>query len=98
MLEHATRSHIQPNRHALEESRTARQPVNVGEMERWLSLIGGSALVLYSLRRSLGGLFMTLVGGALTYRGLTGHCHLYQAMGVSSAEEETHEESMIITP
>jgi uncharacterized membrane protein len=74
------------------------QPVNVGEIERWLSLIGGSVLVLYSLRRSLGGLFMTLVGGALTYRGLTGHCNLYQAMGVSSATDETPEESVIITP
>ncbi len=64
------------------------QAVNVGDLERWLSVLGGSALGLFGLsRRSLGGLALAAVGGSLVYRGLTGHCACYQALGISTAEE-----------
>lgn len=63
--------------------------VNVGEMERLLSVIGGGALVLYGLRRSLGHLALILGGSALVYRGLTGHCKVYQRLGVNTAETNT---------
>ena len=55
-------------------TRAARHPRNVSNLERGLSLIGGAALVLYGLRRSLGVLSLMLGGGALIYRGLTGYC------------------------
>jgi uncharacterized membrane protein len=55
----------------------AEAPVNVGDVERWLSLLGGGLLALYTLRRSLG----TVV---LLYRGLKGQCALYQALGIST--------------
>jgi uncharacterized membrane protein len=64
------------------------QEVNVGDLERWLSVLGGSALGLFGLsRRSLGGLALAAVGGSLVYRGVTGHCACYQALGISTAEE-----------
>src|SRR5690348_70331 len=60
---------------------------NVGETERWLSLLGGGALALIGLSRgSLGGLGLALLGGGLCYRGATGHCPGYSALGVSTAE------------
>jgi uncharacterized membrane protein len=60
---------------------------NVGETERWLSLAGGAVLGLYGLsRRSPGGLALAAVGGALVYRGATGHCGFYQALGRTTAE------------
>ena len=59
--------------------------LNVNEAERHLSLIGGSALVLCGLLRgSASGLVLAAVGGGLIYRGATGHCHVYEALDVSS--------------
>lgn len=64
------------------------QGVNVGEWERWGSLIGGGLVAWLGLRqRSLAGLGLALLGGNLIYRGLTGHCHLYGALGLSTAEK-----------
>jgi uncharacterized membrane protein len=60
--------------------------INVGDTERWLSLAGGTVLGLYGLsRRSPGGLALAAVGGALAYRGATGHCSVYQSLGVNTA-------------
>jgi uncharacterized membrane protein len=61
--------------------------VNVGDAERWASLIGGGLLAGFGLaRRSLGGLALAALGGGLMYRGLTGHCSLYHALGLNTAE------------
>jgi uncharacterized membrane protein len=61
---------------------------NVGEPERWISVVAGSALAAYGLKmRSLGGLVLSAVGGALVWRGATGHCMVYEAMGITSADE-----------
>ena len=57
--------------------------VNVGDGERWLSLLGGGLLALYTLRRSLGTVVLLGGAGALLYRGLKGQCALYQAMDVN---------------
>jgi len=63
--------------------------VNVGEAERRASVVGGGALLFYGLtRRSLGGLFLTLLGGGLIHRGITGHCYLYEAMGVNTSQAQ----------
>ncbi len=62
--------------------------VNVGDLERTLSAVGGGALALYGLSRgTVGGLCLAGLGGALLYRGLTGHCDVYCALGVSTADE-----------
>ena len=64
----------------------ASSTVNVGEVERWASAIGGGALALYGITRgSLGGIALALVGAALVQRGYSGHCNLYEAIGYSSA-------------
>ncbi|MGI8995695.1 MAG: SRPBCC family protein [Pyrinomonadaceae bacterium] len=63
--------------------------VNVGESERYISAIGGGALALYGLTRgSLAGVALALVGGGLLYRGVTGHCDVYEALGVRTASGE----------
>jgi uncharacterized membrane protein len=62
--------------------------VNVGDGERWLSLLGGGLLALYTLRRSLGTVVLLGGAGALLYRGLKGQCALYQAMGVSTTAHD----------
>jgi uncharacterized membrane protein len=71
----------------LERQETQASRINVGDIERWTSLIGGGALALLGLsRRSLGGLGLAALGGALAYRGATGHCPMYGALGFSTAE------------
>jgi len=89
MVETATRPIARPaSTHAPSEAPQARSQINVGDPERWLSLVGGGALALMGLsRRSLGGAALAAVGGSLIYRGMSGHCSLYQALGHSSAEE-----------
>ena len=62
--------------------------INVGGTERWASAIGGGALVTYGLlRRDLFGGLLALTGAGLLWRGSTGHCPTYSAIGVSTAEE-----------
>src|SRR5262245_24604448 len=82
---------------AIASSRTRRPPlrqaqrrpapaINVGDKERLMSFLGGTALGLFGLSRSsLGGLALAAVGGALAYRGMTGHCSVFQALDVSTA-------------
>lgn len=61
--------------------------VNVGETERLASAVGGAALAIYGLTRgSLGGVALALLGGGLVYRGTTGHCSTYQALGIDTAQ------------
>jgi uncharacterized membrane protein len=63
--------------------------VNVGEVERWASAIGGGALAIYGLTRgTYGGVALALLGASLVYRGTTGHCHAYEAMGVDTSKGE----------
>lgn len=62
------------------------KPVNVGSSERWVSAVGGGALALYGLKRGgLGGTALFLLGGAMVYRGATGHCHGYAALGMDTS-------------
>jgi len=70
--------------HSVTNALPADGSVNVGEGERWLSLLGGGLLALYLLRRSPGTVVLLAGAGALLYRGLQGQCALYQAMGVST--------------
>jgi uncharacterized membrane protein len=61
---------------------------NVGQQERNWSVIGGAALVAVSLvGRGLSRILGTLAGGALVYRGVTGHCHMYEALGINTSQD-----------
>jgi uncharacterized membrane protein len=68
-------------------SRPSSTTQNVGELERWLSVLGGGLLGTYGLSRvSLPGLALAGLGAAFVYRGVTGHCPCYAALGISTAE------------
>jgi uncharacterized membrane protein len=59
---------------------------NVGEVERWASIVGGGTLALYGLTRgTVAGVVLAALGGSLVYRGATAHCPLYEALGLNSA-------------
>lgn len=61
--------------------------VNVGQTERVLSAVAGGVLAAVGLsRRSLPGLALAGLGGALVARGTTGHCPAYTAAGFSTAD------------
>jgi len=70
------------------------EQVNVGEAERQASMIGGTVLAVCGLLRgSLSGLALAAIGGALVYRGYTGHCEVYHALGHTSVEEGKQRQS-----
>lgn len=61
--------------------------MNVGQTERLLSALGGGFLAFQGLQAlGKGGILLTLVGGALIYRGVTGHCPAYQWLAIDTAE------------
>src|SRR5438132_3416875 len=62
-------------------------PVNVGDYERLASAIAGGALALYGIsRRTLGGTALAAIGGCLVFRGVTGRCPLYAALGIDTGK------------
>jgi len=74
---------------ALDGVRAALQ-VNIPSPERIGSVAAGAGLALYGLsRRSLSGLLVALAGGALIRRGTTGHCAVYEKLGVNSRQLKT---------
>jgi uncharacterized membrane protein len=67
--------------------KTKMPDTNVSEAERWLSLVGGGSLVAYGLaRRNTAGFGLAALGGSLLWRGMTGHCPMYETLGVNTAE------------
>ncbi|MCX6967234.1 MAG: SRPBCC family protein [Verrucomicrobia bacterium] len=63
------------------------QRLNVGEAERYSSILGGLGLILAGFaRRGSSGVLLGALGAALLQRGVTGHCALYQSLGVSGAK------------
>jgi len=79
---HVNEGHLAGQPFRWHESHDAR--VNIGQLERWLSLLAGGALTAYAIKRRTGASgAAALAGSALLYRGATGHCHVYQAMGIN---------------
>lgn len=59
--------------------------VNVGPAERAASSLGGALLAGLGLGRGgVIGLSLAAVGAALAYRGYSGHCSAYSALGMST--------------
>jgi uncharacterized membrane protein len=78
------------NAQADRASDASNNDVNVGQTERWASALVGGGLALYGLtRRTWSGAVLALVGGTLIYRGSTGHCHMYDMLGVNTTGNET---------
>jgi len=82
-----------PTRRSADSARRADRPVNVRDLERWLSLLGGGLLALWTVRHSLGTVMLLGGAGALLYRGWTGHCALYQTMGLSTVSPDAPPDS-----
>ncbi len=58
---------------------------NVGDAERIASGLGGAALLAYGLTRpSFTGTLLAIGGVLMLERGVTGHCNLYQALGIGA--------------
>lgn len=61
--------------------------MNVGNSERIVSALAGGLLAMWGLRRKgTIGYGAAAVGAELLYRGSTGHCHAYSAMGISTRD------------
>lgn len=64
--------------------------VNVGQLDRWISGIGGGVAVAFgiALTQKRGqfwsGLGVALLGGSLVYRGVSGRCEMYRALGIDT--------------
>jgi hypothetical protein len=70
--------------------------VNVNLVERWMSMALGGLLTTRGIRGGgLRGLLITLLGGYLTQRGLTGHCLVYEALGMNTASPTTEPAAML---
>lgn len=67
--------------------------VNVADVERWASALGGAALTAYGIRhlkeKSMAGAMIAAAGTTLIYRGATGHCPVYASTGINTANGDT---------
>lgn len=61
--------------------------VNISMAERLITILGGIALVVATLRRAPLAIVVTTIGGFLIYRGLTGFCPIYRQLEIRSAEQ-----------
>ena len=65
--------------------------MNVGTAERIGSTLAGAALVVRALMHpTIGRIALAVGGAALVQRGLTGHCSLYRALGIDTADGGHH--------
>lgn len=86
---HSSRQGRNDQRSEQGESQQEHKPVNVGQGERAVSVAAGAILALTGMsRRSLPGLLIAGVGGAMIYRGSTGHCPVYEALEVDTAHDQ----------
>jgi uncharacterized membrane protein len=59
------------------------ESVNISTTERLPSVIGGGELSIWVIqKKSLPGLTAAALGGVLVYRGASGHCDVYRALGI----------------
>src|SRR5688500_1057773 len=76
---------------------------NVGRAERALAVGGGAALLLAAARRrDTSGALLAVAGAALAWRGPTGRCPVYHALGDSTRDdgrphlEQQHGEAAVL--
>jgi Protein of unknown function (DUF2892) len=67
--------------------------VNVGEVERAVSLVVGAALAVRAIQRmDVANLALAAIGAGLIFRGASGHCGLYKALGMQCAGQRPEAE------
>jgi uncharacterized membrane protein len=75
--------------------------INVGSRERAASFVMGGALLALGMGRSgTGKALLSVLGGSLLFRGLSGHCPVYQTLGAdtSDAAQREHDASLTQGP
>jgi len=83
----SSRRQSNPEAYRSEASHSPEQTQNVGEGERLISLAAGGVLGLAGLSRGgIRGLALAAIGAGLAYRGYTGHCYTYGALGLNTAK------------
>ena len=81
------------NRQNAGNGNTNNTKVNVGRIERVASAVGGGALVGYAItNRTKTGIALGLLGAGLLYRGATGQCEAYRALGINTAKNGPSED------
>lgn len=61
---------------------------NVNNAERVASSLAGGAMLAYGLKHGgVSGAILSVLGGGMLFRGATGHCHMYDALGVNTAAD-----------
>jgi uncharacterized membrane protein len=61
----------------------------VNNTERVISAALGGGLLAYGLKNGgVGGTLLSVLGGAMLFRGATGHCHMYDAAGINTLRDE----------
>ena len=59
---------------------------NISDIERWVSMGAGAMMTAYGLsRRRTSGFALAGLGALLFRRGMTAHCDVYEALGMSTA-------------
>ena len=70
-----------------------RSTVNVADVERWASALGGAALTAYGIRhlkeRKVAGAMIAAAGTSLMFRGATGHWPAAESNGFNTANGRT---------
>jgi uncharacterized membrane protein len=74
-----------------QRSKQMTSSINVAEAERWASAISGAALTAFGIKqlkdRSPAGAALAAAGSALIVRAATGHCPVYAAAGITTADD-----------
>ena len=62
---------------------------NINNGERVASALAGGALLAFGIKQGgVAGTLMSVLGGALMFRGATGHSHIYDAAGIDTAQRQ----------
>jgi uncharacterized membrane protein len=66
---------------------------NIAESERAVSAIGGAIIAGIGLgQRNASTPLLLLLGGLLIYRGATGHCKVYEKLGLDTSDRPSNSE------
>ena len=75
--------------HGVAYENTTQSKLNLSQTERIVSAVLGGLLFKRNLTNfSLPGLLKLVAGGAMVRRGVTGHCNVYEALKVNSAQND----------
>jgi hypothetical protein len=64
------------------------QPMNVGNIERLISILAGAVGLLLLSRRLFVYVTLALLSGYLVFRGVTGRCNLYARANINTRTED----------